>query len=142
MVFLAGNLSALRVMYSWANLLPTCGIDIPARGKHGSCPISGGTDRFHFIDDHHHHGNWHCRQCDAPNYDDGLDLVARTQGISITEAAKIVADTLVLPLPDPKPARETTYTTRPIAEKVAALVAKSVTVAHCPERTLLHCPCS
>ncbi|MBD2783534.1 hypothetical protein ID858_14920 [Xenorhabdus sp. DI] len=122
-------------MYSWANLLPICGIDIPARGKHGPCPICGDTDRFHFIDDHHH-GNWHCRQCDAPNYGDGLDLVARTQGISITEAAKVVADTLVLPLPEPKPARETTYTTRPIAEKVAALVAKSVTVAHCPERAL------
>ncbi|MBD2794417.1 DNA primase, partial [Xenorhabdus sp. CUL] len=47
--------------------------------------------------------------------------------MSITEAAKIVANTLALPLPEPKPARETTYTTRPIAEKVAALVAKSVT---------------
>ncbi|CDG16764.1 AAA family ATPase [Xenorhabdus doucetiae] len=113
-------------MYHWENLLPACGIDIPAKGKHGACPVCGGTDRFHFIDDHHH-GNWHCRQCDAPNYGDGLDLVARTQGISITEAAKIVADTLALPLPEPKPARETTYTTRPIAEKVAALVEKSVT---------------
>ncbi|MDC9581330.1 AAA family ATPase [Xenorhabdus sp. PR6a] len=127
-------------MYYWENLLPACGIDIPARGKHGPCPICGGTDRFHFIDDHHH-GNWHCRQCDEPKYGDGLDLVARTQGISITEAAKVVADTLALPLPEPKPARETTYTTRPIAEKVAALVAKSIT-GHSPYLSAkgLQCP--
>ncbi|WP_339352133.1 toprim domain-containing protein [Xenorhabdus szentirmaii] len=102
--------------------------------------MCGGTDRFHFIDDHHH-GNWHCRQCDTPNYGDGLDLVARTKGISITEAAKIVANTLALPLPEPKPARETTYTTWPIAEKVAALVAKSVT-GHSPYLSAkgLQCP--
>ncbi|MBD2781612.1 toprim domain-containing protein [Xenorhabdus szentirmaii] len=127
-------------MYSWANLLPACGIDVPAKDKQGACPICGGTDRFHFIDDHHH-GNWHCRQCDEPKYGDGLDLVARTQGISITEAAKIVANTLALPLPEPKPARETTYTTRPIAEKVAALVAKSVT-GHSPYLSTkgLQCP--
>ncbi|WP_208612283.1 toprim domain-containing protein, partial [Xenorhabdus beddingii] len=112
-------------MCQWENLLPACGIAIPAKGKHGVCPICGGTDRFHFIDDHHH-GNWHCRQCDKPNYGDGLDLVARTKGISITEAAKVVSDALVLPLPKPKPASETTYTTQPIAEKVVALMAQTV----------------
>ncbi|MBE8596663.1 toprim domain-containing protein [Xenorhabdus sp. BG5] len=112
-------------MYSWANLLPACGIDIPAKGKHGACPVCGGTDRFHFIDDHHH-GNWHCRQCDAPNYGDGLDLVAKTKGISITEAAKIIANILALPLPEPKPAKETHYPTQPIAERVAALMAQTV----------------
>ncbi|PHM64670.1 DNA primase [Xenorhabdus sp. KJ12.1] len=90
-------------MHHWENLLSACGIDIPAKGKHGACPICGGTDRFHFIDDHHH-GNWHCRQCDAPNYGDGLDLVAKTNRISIFEAAKVVADALALPLPEPKPA--------------------------------------
>ncbi|PHM73222.1 primase-helicase zinc-binding domain-containing protein [Xenorhabdus kozodoii] len=89
-------------MYSWSNLLPACGIEIPAKGKHGACPICGGTDRFHFIDDHHH-GNWHCRQCDTPNYGDGLDLVAKTKGISILEAAKVVANVLALPLPEPQP---------------------------------------
>ncbi|MEQ2027264.1 DUF927 domain-containing protein [Xenorhabdus szentirmaii] len=108
-------------MYHWENLLPACGIDIPAKGKHGACPICGGTDRFHFIDDHHH-GNWHCRQCDNP----GLDLVARTKGISITKAAKIVADVLALPLPEPKPAKKTIQTTQPIAERVAALMAQTV----------------
>ncbi|WFQ80870.1 primase-like DNA-binding domain-containing protein [Xenorhabdus sp. SF857] len=112
-------------MYSWQNLLPACGIDVPAKGKHGACPVCGGTDRFHFIDDHHH-GNWHCRQCDAPNYGDGLDLVAKTKGISVTEAAKVVANVLALPLPEPKPAKETHYPTQPIAERVAALMAQTV----------------
>ncbi|WP_275381559.1 AAA family ATPase [Xenorhabdus bovienii] len=112
-------------MYSWANLLPACGIDVPAKGKHGACPICGGTDRFHFIDDHHH-GNWYCRQCDTPNYGDGLDLVARTQNISITEAAKIIAGSLALPLPEPKPAKENLYPRQPIADSVAALMAQTV----------------
>ncbi|WP_426576217.1 DUF927 domain-containing protein [Xenorhabdus stockiae] len=132
-------------MYSWQNLLPACGITIPAKGKHGACPICGGTDRFHFIDDHHH-GNWHCRQCDAPNYGDGLDLVARTNRITITEAAKVVADALALPLPAPKPAREITYPTPPIAESVTALMKQTVAgqspylIAkglHCPNQRLL-----
>ncbi|MBD2782834.1 hypothetical protein [Xenorhabdus szentirmaii] len=30
-------------MYHWENLLPACGINIPAKDKHGSCPICGGT---------------------------------------------------------------------------------------------------
>ncbi|MBC8954936.1 propanediol utilization protein [Xenorhabdus sp. PB62.4] len=83
-------------------LLPACGIDISAKGKHGACPVCSGTDRFHFIDDHHY-GNWHCRQCDAPNYGDGLDLVVRTHLITIFEVAKMVANALALPLPEPKP---------------------------------------
>ncbi|PHM69730.1 DNA primase [Xenorhabdus kozodoii] len=112
-------------MYSWQNLLPACGITVPAKGKHGACPVCGGTDRFHFIDDQHH-GNWHCRQCDTPNYGDGLDLVAKTNRITITEAAKVVADALALPLSESKPARETLYPVQPIAEKVAALMAQTV----------------
>ncbi|MBC8944723.1 DNA primase [Xenorhabdus indica] len=112
-------------MYHWENLLPACGVDIPAKGKHGACPICGGTDHFHFIDDHHN-GNWHCRQCDAPNYGDGLDLVAKTNRISITEAAKVVANVLALPLPEYKPAKETIQTTQPIAERVAALMTLTV----------------
>ncbi|WP_439153517.1 toprim domain-containing protein [Xenorhabdus santafensis] len=112
-------------MYHWGNILPACGIDIPAKDKHGACPICGGTDRFHFIDDHNH-GNWHCRQCDTPNYGDGLDLVAKTKGISITEAAKIVADVLALPFPEPKPAKKNIQTTQSIADRVAALMAQTV----------------
>ncbi len=98
---------------------------MPAKGKHGACPVCGGTDRFHFTDDHHH-GNWHCRQCDAPNYGDGLDLVAKTNGISILEAAKVVANVQALPLPELKPAKEAIYPTQSIAERVAALMAQTV----------------
>ncbi|WP_340617826.1 toprim domain-containing protein [Xenorhabdus entomophaga] len=112
-------------MYHWENLLPACGVTVPAKGKHGACPVCGGTDRFHFIDDHHH-GNWHCRQCDVPNYGDGLDLVTKTKEISILEAARIVADALSLPLPEPKPAREMIYPAQSIAEKVSELMAKTV----------------
>ncbi|MEQ1964566.1 primase-helicase zinc-binding domain-containing protein [Xenorhabdus khoisanae] len=54
----------------WQLLLPACGIDVPLKGKHGACPICGGTDRFHFIDDNHN-GDWHCRQCDEPNHGGG-----------------------------------------------------------------------
>ncbi|PHM70745.1 DNA primase [Xenorhabdus sp. KJ12.1] len=108
----------------WQSLLPACGVDIPAKGKHGACPICGGTDRFHFIDDNHH-GDWHCRQCDEPNHGDGLDLVARTKGITVFAAAKLVADALALPLPEPKPkpAKEQPRTAKLIAERIAALVA-------------------
>ncbi|BET95602.1 primase-helicase zinc-binding domain-containing protein [Xenorhabdus taiwanensis] len=130
----------ISAMYSWQNLLQACGITIPAKGKHGACPVCGGTDRFHFIDDHHH-GNWHCRQCDAPNYGDGLDLVAKTNGISILEAAKVIANVQALPLPELKPAKEITYPTQAIAEKVAALTAQTV-AGQSPYLTTkgLHCP--
>ncbi|MDE9519977.1 DNA primase, partial [Xenorhabdus bovienii] len=111
----------------WQSLLPACGVDVPAKGKQGACPICGGTDRFHFIDDHGH-GDWHCRQCDEPNHGDGLDLLVRAKGITIIEAAKVVADALALPLPEPKPARkETPKSEAPlIAEKVNKLLAQSV----------------
>ncbi|QTL41665.1 toprim domain-containing protein [Xenorhabdus budapestensis] len=113
-------------MYHWENLLPACGIDIPEKGKHGACSVCGGTDRFHFIDDHHH-GNWHCRQYDAPNYGDGLDLVAKTNRISIFDAAKIIADALALPLPEPKPTQTPIHSAKPISERITALVAAAVT---------------
>lgn len=103
----------------WQLLLPVCGVDVPLKGKHGACPICGGTDRFHFIDDNYN-GDWHCRQCD------GLDLVARTKGISIFAAAKLVAGSLALPLPEPKPAKEKPRTTKSIAERIMALVEISV----------------
>ncbi|KMJ44798.1 DNA primase [Xenorhabdus khoisanae] len=109
----------------WQLLLPACGIDVPLKGKHGACPICGGTDRFHFIDDNHN-GDWHCRQCDEPNHGDGLDLVARTKGITVYAAAKLVADVLVMPLPEPQTVKEQPRAAKPIAERIAALVATVV----------------
>ncbi|HHQ4305282.1 TPA: Ig-like domain-containing protein [Serratia fonticola] len=66
------NIDLIRVVKrraagGWFNLLQQCSVDTPNKGHHGPCPICGGTDRFHFIDDHES-GEWHCRQCDAPNY--------------------------------------------------------------------------
>nr|WP_038251806.1 primase-like DNA-binding domain-containing protein [Xenorhabdus nematophila] len=110
----------------WQMLLPACGIDVPLKGKHGACPICGGTDRFHFIDDNHN-GDWHCRQCDEPNHGDGLDLVAKTKGITVYAAAKLVADVLAMPLPEPKPAKELIRTVKPIAERIMALVVTAMT---------------
>ncbi|CDM90056.1 TOPRIM and DUF927 domain-containing protein [Xenorhabdus bovienii] len=110
----------------WQGLLAACGVDVPEKGKHGACPLCGGTDRFHFMDDHGH-GDWHCRQCDEPNHGDGLDLLVRAKGITIIEAAKVVADALVLPLPEPKPARKEAPKSEapPIAGKVNELVAQT-----------------
>ncbi len=110
----------------WQGLLPACGVDVPAKGKHGACPLCGGTDRFHFMDDHGH-GDWHCRQCDEPNHGDGLDLLVRAKGITIIEAAKVVADALALPLPEPKPARKEAPKSEapPIAERIKKLVAQT-----------------
>ncbi|MDE9433186.1 primase-like DNA-binding domain-containing protein [Xenorhabdus bovienii] len=110
----------------WQLLLPACGIDVPLKGKHGACPICGGTDRFHFIDDHDN-GDWHCRQCDEPNHGDGLDLVARNKGITIFAAAKLVADVLAMPLPEPKTVKEQPRVAKPIVERIVALVATAVT---------------
>ncbi|EAP7666348.1 DNA primase, partial [Salmonella enterica] len=74
-----------RARGSWGDILPKLGIDIPGKGKHGSCPVCGGTDRFHYIDDHDD-GNWHCRQCDK-SHGDGLDLISGVKGISLMDAA-------------------------------------------------------
>ncbi|MDE9445757.1 DUF5906 domain-containing protein [Xenorhabdus bovienii] len=111
----------------WQGLLSACGVDVPAKGKHGACPICGGTDRFHFIDDHGH-GDWHCRQCDNPNHGDGLDLLVRAKGITIIEAAKEVSQALSLPLPEPKPARKEALKSKalPIAEKVNKLLTQAI----------------
>ncbi|WP_338803555.1 primase-like DNA-binding domain-containing protein [Xenorhabdus griffiniae] len=110
----------------WQSLLPACGVDVPAKGKHGACPICGGTDRFHFMDDNHN-GDWHCRQCDEPNHGNGLDLVARTKGITVFAAAKLVANVLVMPLPEPKPTKAQPRTVKFIAERIATMLATAIT---------------
>ena len=113
-----------RAAGSWESLLPQCGVTVPPKGRHGPCAICGGSDRFHYIDDHGG-GEWHCRQCDEPNHGDGLDLIARSQGITITAAAQKVSSVLGVDArtPEPKPAREKPQTD--IAGKVAALAAKA-----------------
>ncbi|EMM9997600.1 DUF927 domain-containing protein [Morganella morganii] len=108
----------------WSSVLSACGVDVPERGKHGACPVCGGTDRFHFIDDHHN-GNWFCRQCDAPNHGDGLDLIAKVKGISVLDAAKEVSQALSLSLPEPARKEPLKSAAQPITEKVSKLVAQT-----------------
>lgn len=111
----------LQAAGGWERVLPQCGVTVPAKGRHGPCAICGGFDRFHYIDDHGG-GEWHCRQCDEPNHGDGLDLIARAQGITITAAAQKVASVMGVDtrMPEPKPAKEKPL--RPIADRVAALM--------------------
>ena len=76
----------------WESILPALGITIPAHGKHGSCPVCGGTNRFRF-DNKDDRGTWFCNQCD-PHAGDGIDLVKRFTGKSNTEASMLVAQVL------------------------------------------------
>ncbi|CAJ1884848.1 hypothetical protein OPFLODJI_03572 [Aeromonas hydrophila] len=71
----------------WPDLLAGLGIDIPSRGKHGSCPTCGGKDRFR-LDDKGGRGTWICNQCGAG---DGLALVGLVTGKPIKEAAELIA---------------------------------------------------
>ncbi|EFN6654562.1 DUF5906 domain-containing protein [Escherichia coli] len=73
----------------WSSILHSLKITVPEKNRHGPCPVCGGTDRFHFIDDHGN-GEWHCRHCDK-QYGDGLDLVSRFFNINLKDAAKKVA---------------------------------------------------
>ncbi|WP_270804414.1 DUF927 domain-containing protein [Aeromonas sp. QDB66] len=72
---------------NWPELLAAVGIDTPSRGKHGPCPVCGGSDRFR-LDDKGGRGTWICNQCGAG---DGLDLVGKVTGKSAKEAAELVA---------------------------------------------------
>lgn len=54
------------------------------RGKHGSCPICGGKDRFRF-DDKEGLGSWYCNSCGAG---DGFRLVMAFKGWEFAEMAK------------------------------------------------------
>ncbi|HGN2971857.1 TPA: DUF927 domain-containing protein [Proteus mirabilis] len=55
---------------------------------HTACPHCGGKDRFRF-DNKDGNGTFICNQCGSG---DGLDLVQRVLGVSVTEAAKEVAN--------------------------------------------------
>ena len=71
----------------WPELLAAVGIDTPSRGKHGPCPVCGGSDRFR-LDDKGGRGTWICNQCGAG---DGLDLVSKVTGKPPKEVAELLA---------------------------------------------------
>ncbi|NCB57895.1 MAG: DUF927 domain-containing protein [Gammaproteobacteria bacterium] len=79
----------------WGSIFPTLGINVPARGKHGPCPICGGKDRFHF-DDIEGRGTWICRKCEGKQAGDGLDLVCKATSKDNRSASLLVVQALGL----------------------------------------------
>ncbi|WP_407901407.1 DUF927 domain-containing protein [Providencia rustigianii] len=77
----------LKANGQWQIILSNLGAEMPLN-KHTACPHCGGKDRFRF-DDKDGNGTFICNQCGSG---DGLDLVQRVLGVSVTEAAKAVAD--------------------------------------------------
>ena len=72
----------------WRELLPALGIDTRfLTGKHVSCPVCGGTDRFRF-DDRDGSGSFFCSQCGAG---DGFTLAMKVTGKSFRQIADSVA---------------------------------------------------
>ncbi|MEK2482881.1 DUF927 domain-containing protein [Providencia stuartii] len=76
----------LKAKGQWQNILFNLGVEVPLN-THTACPACGGKDRFRF-DDKDGNGTFICSQCGAG---DGLDLIQRIFGGSVTEAAYEVA---------------------------------------------------
>lgn len=71
----------------WRGILMTVGLPETAlTGKHGPCPLCGGTDRFRW-DNKEGRGTFICNQCGAG---DGIDLVMRFRGVGFAQAAREV----------------------------------------------------
>lgn len=74
-----------RCVGRWEMLLPLCGIGSEfLTGKHRSCPVCGGKDRFRF-DNKGGNGTWFCTHCGAGN---GVDLIMKMRGLSFIEATQ------------------------------------------------------
>ncbi|EOI6501966.1 DUF927 domain-containing protein, partial [Yersinia enterocolitica] len=97
-------------------------LDIPTNRGEGECPSCGGKTRYRF-DDREGRGTYYCSHCGAGT---GLDLVMKVNQCDARSAAEMVAGVMALPLPEPKPARDKPQSNIAIADKVAALVAKTV----------------
>lgn len=69
----------------WPGIFSALGIDVGS-GKHKSCPICGGKDRFRF-DDKEGDGTYICGQCGAGN---GWNLLQKGLNIDFKEAVKVV----------------------------------------------------
>ena len=71
----------------WRGILAHFGITSKhLSGKHTSCPMCGGTDRFRF-DDKDGSGSYYCGGCGA-GY--GMDLVTKFTGMGFKDAAKAI----------------------------------------------------
>ncbi|WIF71420.1 DUF927 domain-containing protein [Proteus vulgaris] len=76
----------LKANGQWQNILSHLGAEVPLN-THTACPHCGGKDRFRF-DNKDGNGTFICNQCGSG---DGLDLVQRVLGGSVTDAAHEVA---------------------------------------------------
>lgn len=76
----------LKANGQWQKILSNLGAEVPLN-THTACPACGGKDRFRF-DNKGDNGTFICNQCGSG---DGLDLVQRVLGGSVTEAAYEVA---------------------------------------------------
>lgn len=74
-----------RAQGRWGGVLPSLGIaDSFLTGKHGPCPLCGGTDRWRY-DNKDGRGTWICTKCGAG---DGISLVMQRLGLEYVDAAK------------------------------------------------------
>lgn len=94
-------------------------LNIATNRSEGPCPACGGNTRYRF-DDKDGRGTYYCSHCGAGT---GLDLVMKVNQCGAREAADLVAEAMVLPMPEPKPARDKPQAD--IAGKVAGMLAKS-----------------
>ena len=75
----------------WRGILLSLGIDQSfLSGKHGPCPVCGGSDRFRW-DNQHGAGGFICSQCGAGN---GFDLLMRVHGWDFAATAAKVDEVL------------------------------------------------
>ena len=72
----------------WPGIFQALGIDV-GNGKHGPCPVCGGTNRWRF-DDKDGQGTWFCNQCE-PKAGDGIALVMKVLDVDFKTAMKTIA---------------------------------------------------
>ncbi|MBK5958094.1 helicase [Rhodoplanes elegans] len=83
--------TALAATGKWRGILLSFGVPERAlSGKHGPCPICGGTDRFRY-DDKDRRGTWICGQCGAG---DGMKLAIEFTGKPFSEVAARIDEML------------------------------------------------
>jgi len=78
-----------RVRGYWPSILSSLGIKVRLDGKHGPCPVCGGTDRARF-DDLNGEGTWFCNQGHPEQSGDGFNLVMLCLGVGFKGAVKAI----------------------------------------------------
>lgn len=76
----------IDVIGRWPGIMASLGIEV-GDGRHTSCPLCGGVDRFRF-DDKEGRGTFYCNHCGSG---DGWKMVCTKLGVDFPEAIKEVA---------------------------------------------------